>query len=244
MTCVLLSVSSVPHTIRSRGKINRILMAKQAPNTITIPFFCSCYQPIFYLHFFLKTAWINKIGILIYCLTNFSPMLHYIWRATRDMGKATYLYTFRFFFHIFFSFCCDAETQLFACSSIHTCFFTSPLLSILNSCHLFTPGLQTPERSKTRHNTTTVPYRGWVQTLVCVFISLCYIIAINVDKLPLILDFSKNLNYPLLSVPTVKLPYDPFLSKDKRKTNTEKVRKDQQHRPLVFCLLLCFLLDL
>lgn len=49
--------------------------------------------------------------------------------------------------------------------------------------------------------------------------------AIHVDKLSLIPDFSKNLNYPFLS-PTAKLPDDPFPSKDKRKTNTEKVTKD------------------
>lgn len=102
MTCILLSVSSVPHIIRSRGKINRILMAKQALSTITIPFFCSCYQPIFYLHFFLKTTWRNKMEIWISSLTIFSPMLHYTLRATRTMGKDTYSCTFRFFPPTFF----------------------------------------------------------------------------------------------------------------------------------------------
>lgn len=143
MTCILLSVSSVPHIIRSRGKINRILMARQALSTITIPFFCSCYQPMFYLHFFLKTTWRNKMEIWISSLTIFSPMLHYTWRATRTMGKDTYSCTFRFFLHTFFFafFAVMLRLQLFACSSTHTCFFASPLLSILNSVtlHTWTP---------------------------------------------------------------------------------------------------------
>lgn len=183
--------------------------------------------------------------VWIYCQRNFSPMLHYTWRATRTMGKATHFYTFRFFLPtfvfrwLFLLWCWDH-------SSFHPHQYTPVSLHhlfCLHSAAVTCLHLDCKPQREARPDTSPTPYRGWVETLVCVFISQCYLIAIHVDKLPLIPDFSRNLNYPFLS-PTVKLPDDPFLSKDKRKTNTEKVTKDQQHSPLVFCLLLCFLLDL
>lgn len=168
-------------------------------------------------------------------------MLHCTWRATRNMGKATYFYAFRFFLPTFF--CCDAET-----TALHVLIIT-PISShpLFVHTQLLSPGLHLdckPQREAWSDTRAPLPLTGpGYKHLLCVFISQRYIIVIQVDKLPLILDFRKNLHHRFL-IPKLRVPDDPFLSKDKKKINIEKVRKDQQDSPLVFCLPLHFLLDL
>lgn len=122
------------------------------------------------------------------------------------MGKTTYFFALRFFLPTFF--CRDAEITalpmlLSTPISLHPLCVCTQLLPPVYSW------IANPREKQDGTQQHHCPSQGWVQTVVCVFKHQRYITVIQVDKLHLIPDFSKNLHHPFL-VPQLRLPDNPF----------------------------------
>jgi len=138
--------------------------------------------------------------IWIYWLTKqFSPMLHYTWRATRNMGKATYFYAFRFFLPTFF--CSETETTvlhmlIITPVSLHPLSVRTQLLSLVSH------SAWKLQRGAGSDPTAPLPVGG-LGTNSCVSIYKpmlhhCYS-----------LDLSKNLHHRCL-IAKLRVPDEPF----------------------------------